>query len=298
MEIGERLKEARELKQLSLDDIQKVTKIQKRYLQAIEKSNFSVMPGNFYVRAFIKEYATAVELDPEQLIEEHQDELPSTSDESSIQYTRVQRSRKDTTPAKSPAIFSFLPTAIVVLLIVGIVFAVWYFNKESQADDSNEPVQTEDIGNDEVRLPPDEAENDDSGSNGDEETSTNDNEESEEETTQDEPEPTLTLVDQGNGEQTYDLENATDELLLTLKSDSEHWLEIKNGEGASFYEDMFYADQTPYELDLTGEERIYLRFGNPRELDITINGVSLELPDDIEPTTPQNVWINVQNSAE
>ena len=36
------------------------------------------MPGNFYVRAFIKQYAEAVGLDPEELFEEFKNEIPNT----------------------------------------------------------------------------------------------------------------------------------------------------------------------------------------------------------------------------
>ncbi|MRH42647.1 DUF4115 domain-containing protein [Aquibacillus halophilus] len=299
MELGARLKEARETKQLSIEDVQKITKIQTRYLQAIEKGNFSAMPGNFYVRAFIKEYATAVDLDPDLLIEEHKAELPASSDESSIQYTRVQRSRKDTSSTKSPAIFSFLPTAIVIILIVGTIFAFWYFYQKSQADDTNEPRQTEEDngGNDEVQLPRDQQENADVG-DGEEEQEEAPAEDEEETDVEEEPEPTLTLTDQGNAEQTYEFINTTDQLVVTLNTDNEHWLEIENGKGNVFYNEMFYANQTPYEQDLTGEEQIYLRFGNPTSLDIKINGVTLELPEDIEPSKVQKVWINVQNSAE
>ena len=59
-ELGKILKEAREAKGLSLDDLQQITKIQKRYLIGIEEGNYDMMPGKFYVRAFIKQYAEAV----------------------------------------------------------------------------------------------------------------------------------------------------------------------------------------------------------------------------------------------
>ncbi|WP_139037439.1 helix-turn-helix domain-containing protein, partial [Bacillus pumilus] len=59
-ELGKRLVEAREEKGMSLEDLQTVTKIQKRYLLAIEQGNYDIIPGKFYVRAFIKQYAEAV----------------------------------------------------------------------------------------------------------------------------------------------------------------------------------------------------------------------------------------------
>ena len=77
-ELGNRLKEARLVKGLSLDDLQEITKIQKRYLIGIEEGNFSSMPGKFYVRAFIKQYAEAVGLEPEEIFEKFNSEIPNT----------------------------------------------------------------------------------------------------------------------------------------------------------------------------------------------------------------------------
>ena len=46
-ELAIRLKEAREEKGMSLDELQAATKIQKRYLTALEEGNYDVIPGNF-----------------------------------------------------------------------------------------------------------------------------------------------------------------------------------------------------------------------------------------------------------
>ena len=70
-ELGKRLREAREEKNISLDELQEMTKIQKRYLIGIEEGNYAIMPGNFYVRAFIRQYAEAVGLDPDELFEQY-----------------------------------------------------------------------------------------------------------------------------------------------------------------------------------------------------------------------------------
>ncbi len=37
-----------------------MTKIQKRYLESIDQNEFDQLPGKFYVRAFIRQYAEAV----------------------------------------------------------------------------------------------------------------------------------------------------------------------------------------------------------------------------------------------
>jgi cytoskeletal protein RodZ len=75
-ELADVLRKARQEKGMSLVDIQEATKIQRRYLEAIESGNFAVLPGHFYVRAFIKSYAEAVGLDAEELMNQYKSELP------------------------------------------------------------------------------------------------------------------------------------------------------------------------------------------------------------------------------
>ena len=52
-EVGKKLHDARVAKGYTLDDLQQATKIQKRYLIAIEDEKFDELPGDFYVRAFV-----------------------------------------------------------------------------------------------------------------------------------------------------------------------------------------------------------------------------------------------------
>jgi cytoskeleton protein RodZ len=57
------LKRAREQRKMSLADIAGTTLINVRFLEAIEKGDTSILP-EVYVRAFLREYAAAVGLDP------------------------------------------------------------------------------------------------------------------------------------------------------------------------------------------------------------------------------------------
>lgn len=75
--IGEQLRKAREAKGLSISDIEKATKIQSRYLEAIESNDFDKLPGDFYVRAFIRQYAQIVGLDGKELLSQYQGEVTS-----------------------------------------------------------------------------------------------------------------------------------------------------------------------------------------------------------------------------
>ena len=63
--LGEFLRRERELRNISLDDVAERTKISRRYLEAIEEGHYDRLPGEAFVRGFIRAYARSVGLDPE-----------------------------------------------------------------------------------------------------------------------------------------------------------------------------------------------------------------------------------------
>lgn len=60
--IGEILKKERIKKNISLNEIEKKTKIRKRYLLAIEENNWRVFPSKIYIEGVIKNYALSLGL--------------------------------------------------------------------------------------------------------------------------------------------------------------------------------------------------------------------------------------------
>jgi transcriptional regulator with XRE-family HTH domain len=62
--LGEFLRRERELRHISLDDVAERTKISRRYLEAIEEGQYDRLPGETFVRSFIRSYAQSVGLDP------------------------------------------------------------------------------------------------------------------------------------------------------------------------------------------------------------------------------------------
>lgn len=68
---SEELKGSREKAGISLQQIAQKTKIDIKFLQAIEDSNFDILP-EIYIRAFIKEYATCIDLNPNDVIQKYE----------------------------------------------------------------------------------------------------------------------------------------------------------------------------------------------------------------------------------
>lgn len=310
MEIGARLKEAREAKKMSLEDVQNETKIQTRYLQAIEKGNFSMMPGKFYTRAFIRQYAEAVGIDPDLIMEEHSSELPSSSEEEYIQYTRLQR-HKDETPNKGSAIFTFLPKFIIGLLVIGILVVGYiFYQKTIDSNPVDTPDQEQDVSDEVFRDDENEesgnsGENRDDNQNNSDQTNDNNEEDNPRETQEpEEPEQEINVLEKGTGrepESTVELVNA-DELKLRFyfkENGVKSWLGVRNGKGKDFIDRLITKENDPeINLDLTGEQRLRLRIARPKQLAIEINGEPFEYPVEPEAVTAQNIWINVKESTE
>lgn len=70
-ELGEYLRREREARGISLDEIQEITKIRVRYLEAIERGELQEIPGETYVRGFLRNYARAVGLDGQAVLERY-----------------------------------------------------------------------------------------------------------------------------------------------------------------------------------------------------------------------------------
>ncbi|HMD86309.1 MAG TPA: RodZ domain-containing protein [Terriglobia bacterium] len=69
---GENLRREREMRGVSLEEISSATKISMRFLEAIEREEFSKLPGGIFSRSFIRTYARYLGLDEERVVAEYQ----------------------------------------------------------------------------------------------------------------------------------------------------------------------------------------------------------------------------------
>lgn len=69
--IGETLAEARRLLNKSIKEVEFDTKIRGRYIEALERDDFSSLPADIYTQGFIKTYAAYLGLDPQPLIQQY-----------------------------------------------------------------------------------------------------------------------------------------------------------------------------------------------------------------------------------
>ncbi|PIE96542.1 helix-turn-helix domain-containing protein [Bacillus fungorum] len=125
-ELGQKLKEARGTKGLSIDQLHEITKIQKRHLVAIEEGNYDVLPGAFYARAFIKQYADAVGLNGEELLVEYQSTIPQSEKRDVPQVSTGQKTQETMQKSSSWPIADHMPKILVALLVIAVGVVIWF----------------------------------------------------------------------------------------------------------------------------------------------------------------------------
>jgi cytoskeletal protein RodZ len=297
-ELGNRLKEARLAKGLSLEDLQSITKIQKRYLIGIEEGNYSSMPGNFYVRAFVKQYAEALQLNPEEIFETYKNEIPAThNDDLPEKLSRV-KTRKTVTEGSSK-IFDIIPKVLIGVFIIGAAGLLYYFFVNNVGDKANEQINKE---NEPVKFlrsenldKADETEKEDTKENDD--TKVNQDEKNDEQKTVKEepvveaPKQELTAVQNSGKNSTYDLKNA-DKFVVKLVSTGQTWVNVKNSAGQSKFQGLLSTTGTQStEVDLTGDTKAVIVVGRTVDTEIYVNDQKLEYAIPPADVVQQNITI-------
>ena len=82
--IGQRLKKAREYRNLTLEKVEEATHIRLQFLQALEADDFSTMPSPVQARGFLRNYAQYLELDLDQMVEELRTAGPELEPETEV----------------------------------------------------------------------------------------------------------------------------------------------------------------------------------------------------------------------
>ncbi|WP_427813389.1 RodZ domain-containing protein [Enterococcus sp. 22-H-5-01] len=145
--IGETLRKARIDKTISLDELQQRTKIQKRYLLAIEENDFQELPSDYYLRTFIRQYADEVNLDGNHLIDvlDGKDQPKPTYPElETVGELRKNKHAEDPKKIQFRATLPMVVLGLVALAIISVVgYMTWLDHQSSAMISENSSVQVE-----------------------------------------------------------------------------------------------------------------------------------------------------------
>ncbi|MBY6036023.1 DUF4115 domain-containing protein [Fictibacillus nanhaiensis] len=268
-ELGKLLKQKREEKDMSLEELQTATKIQKRYLAAIEEGNYDVLPGTFYARAFIKNYCEAVGLQYETIFDEYAHEIPQAAKETASEFEpRSKRDNKTGVTTENSLLKRIIPIFLIGILIIAILFLVMKLlpDGNDQAKSGSEAPSVE-VDTDDDKPKKKEEPND-----------AIDEDEKEEEPAKQEEKPKQTLTKlQTNGKvTTYELSDA-EKLVVDLSATGPSYVGIQDETGKSYFNNQIKEGETQT-FDLSQSKEVTLNIGASHVTSIKVNGEPFDYP--------------------
>ncbi|MGI8786558.1 MAG: helix-turn-helix domain-containing protein [Pyrinomonadaceae bacterium] len=138
--LGEKLRQAREERGISISQIAEQTRISALYLESIENDDYRKLPGGIFNKGFIKSFAKIVGVDEQEALQDYaqliaEQGVQPNADEPKTYRPEVLTDERSTS--------SLLPTVIFAVIILGlmtwgILFALNYFQRKQPT--ANTPV--------------------------------------------------------------------------------------------------------------------------------------------------------------
>src|SRR5712671_3000256 len=135
---GDKLREARERRGLSLRQIANATKISMITLEALERNDIARLPGGIFSRGVVRSYAIEVGLDPETTIEEFMGQFPHDS-VTAGHPTTTQVEDHEAVESNRRMASTFLR---LILISIPIAVFVIYFAIHGRRQNAAEPAAT------------------------------------------------------------------------------------------------------------------------------------------------------------
>ncbi|MBN1453778.1 MAG: DUF4115 domain-containing protein [Anaerolineales bacterium] len=126
-EIGLQLRLRREMLSLTLDEIERHTRMRAQFMEALEKGNFDELPSPVQTRGMLTNYASFLDLDVDALLLRFADALQARHRERHPE-TPARRRGQPNIPESLPALRSYIAGDLVFgigMVLLLIVFSVW-----------------------------------------------------------------------------------------------------------------------------------------------------------------------------
>lgn len=119
--VGQILKETREEKLLSLDEVEKATKIRKELLQALENDRYDLLPPPTFVQGFIKNYARYLSIDSGKLLAIYRREFAESKHQPYVMdaFANPNKEHFSITPGK-------ILGGVITLIILSFFVYLWF----------------------------------------------------------------------------------------------------------------------------------------------------------------------------
>jgi len=117
-EIGASLKEARLRQGLDFSALEAGTKIRGKYLQALEEEHFDVLPGETYIKGFLRTYAEYLGLDGQLYVDEFNSRYVAPDEMQTIRARRTAQARSHRRVQGGVLIAALVGITVVTALVI------------------------------------------------------------------------------------------------------------------------------------------------------------------------------------
>jgi len=133
LSLGEKLRQAREARGVTVSEVADQTRISSLYLEGIENDDYRALPGGVFNKGFVKSFAKFVGLDEHEALSDYSRLLAESGADNTSQDARVYRPTVLTDDRSRPSIIpTVILTAIILALLSGGVFWLVNYYKELQ----------------------------------------------------------------------------------------------------------------------------------------------------------------------
>ena len=268
-EIGQVLRQAREERGMTLEQVSSSTMIAKKYLRALEEGNFEIFPGEVYLKGALRKYAAELGLNQEGLVSRYGSVSETEKAEKNQMEPQELQSRPTVKRKTHPAQVvrstkrlnkrRFLMVLVILALFVGGIRAISTIIAPEPPPANDQPPVIKNGVRD--ILPP------------------------EKQTPEPEPEPEPELpkvrVEQDSQDPLKLRVINAKNIEVDLSFSELSWVRV-HANGNLLFEDTFAAGQS---RSLTAGQSVRVRTGNALGTKIVINGEVIDLPQSRNPVT-------------
>ncbi|MEN6411164.1 MAG: RodZ domain-containing protein [Veillonellales bacterium] len=121
--VGQALRSEREKKNLTIKDIEAATSIRSLYINAIEEDNYKVIPGEVYLKGFIRNYANYLGLNGEEMVALYRESQAPVEPEPEVPARKKVAPKKDTPVSlRTGGKGKWAAVGVVAVCLAGIIW--------------------------------------------------------------------------------------------------------------------------------------------------------------------------------
>ena len=136
---GSYLKHERELRGVPLEEISGATKIHIRFLQALEDNQFDELPGEVFIKGYIRSYANIIGTDVEEMLNIYEESVGNKTENIS-----------ESVPPSNISAKTFLVFTLLGLIILALIFGIRFLISSK----NNQPVRNAELNEKKNVEPP------------------------------------------------------------------------------------------------------------------------------------------------